>query len=229
MRKIYVLVVVLLGFMHKLYAQEDPSKRLPLQTFTPTAADTAQSLVVYLSGDGGYNSFSKQFVQEFQKRGYSIVMLNSLKYFWTKKTPEQSSADVQAVIQYYLQAWKKHKIILVGYSFGADVMPFIYNRLAENYVDKVTRVALVSVSTKTDFEVHVKQLLSSPQKTGYSTLPEINKINKTPLLLLQGESESDTLNTKDLSIKNYKKLTLPGGHHYDNNVDDVVAAILQKW
>jgi type IV secretory pathway VirJ component len=33
------------------------------------------------------------------------------------------------VIRQYLAAWNKSRVLLVGYSFGADTLPFIVNRL----------------------------------------------------------------------------------------------------
>jgi hypothetical protein len=42
----------------------------------------------------------------------------------------ETAHDVSARHPHYLEAWKKDRVILVGYSFGADVMPFVLERLA---------------------------------------------------------------------------------------------------
>ena len=61
--------------------------------------------------------------------GMSVIGLNSRKYFWTARTPDGTTRDVERILRHYLQAWHKTEIALAGYSFGADVMPVIVNRL----------------------------------------------------------------------------------------------------
>ena len=45
---------------------------------------TRSELIVYLTGDGGWNRFSRNLVNEFEKQGYGVVSLNSFEYFGTK-------------------------------------------------------------------------------------------------------------------------------------------------
>ena len=93
--------------------------------------------------------------------GVPVIVLNSLKYFWSKKSPEEATNAAIALLEEYTAIWKKKNILLCGYSFGADVMPFIYNRLPGVLKEKVTRIQLLSPSAYTDFEIHVSYLFIS--------------------------------------------------------------------
>lgn len=60
--------------------------------------NTNKPLVFYITGDGGWNDFSNQFISGLNKNGYSIIGLDSKKYFWIKKTPNQFANDVKPLI-----------------------------------------------------------------------------------------------------------------------------------
>src|SRR4249920_3822451 len=127
-QKIYILLFTLSVTM-RLYAQNPSTlEQLPVN-IVPAAGDSTKPLVLYITGDGGWNKFSKNLSQAFADNGYPVVALNAKEYFWKKKTPAQTAADVTRLIKTYQVKWKRKKILLLGYSFGADVMPFIYNLL----------------------------------------------------------------------------------------------------
>lgn len=56
-------------------------------------SDSNKPIIFYISGDAGFNTFSKTFAQELHHYGYDVFALNSKKYFWDKKTPLQASED----------------------------------------------------------------------------------------------------------------------------------------
>lgn len=217
-----VLTIILVGLVGFLQAQ-DVSK-LPLVPFEPAIADAQKPLVVYLSGDGGVNSFSKSLCQQLNAKQYPVILFNTAKYFWDKKTPAQAATDVEKVIAYYRNTWKKNNVILIGYSFGADVTPFVYTRLSQTMATAVSHIVLLSPANLTDFEVH---LLGSV-KNGSSVTEEINRIPNKPILILQGDEEKEKVSPASLRIRNYQIVTLKGGHHYDGNANEVVNSILQN-
>lgn len=190
---------------------------LPVVTYKGTGG---KPLVLYISGDGGWNSFSTSFVAKLNKEGFNIVGLNARTYFWNKKQPQQAANDIGGLMKEYQQAWNLKNVVLIGYSFGADVMPFIHNRLEKQLVDQVKHVVLMSPSNTTDFEVHLLGGYS-----GESVPAEINKLKK-PATIIIGAEESDFLLQK-ITAGSIRAITLPGGHHYDGNVDAVVKTVME--
>ncbi len=182
-------------------------------------------MVVYVSGDGGENNFSGDFVNGFNNHGYPVVLFNTLKYFWSKKEPAQAAKDIEAVITTYKRQWHKNNVILIGYSIGADVLPFVYTRLGGKTQALVKNIVLLSPSNYTDFEVHLTYMFS--KNKGSYVPDEINKITK-PVLIVQGNKEENRINIDALKNKNLSRLVLPGGHNYSSNTSDVVNGIIQK-
>src|SRR5690349_15297574 len=103
---------------------------LPVDTLNSN--DTNKPLVLYLTGDGGMNSFSKSFVKQWNKRGYPIIALNLKSYLWNAKSPDKAAADVTVLLRKYMHSWKRQRLVLVGYSLGADVLPFVQMRLDDD-------------------------------------------------------------------------------------------------
>ena len=61
--------------------------------------------------------------------GMPVVGLNALQYFWTKRTPERPRAISPRSSIATSAQWHKSRVLLVGYSRGADVLPAMINRL----------------------------------------------------------------------------------------------------
>ena len=213
-------------FVSTISSSQDISS-LPVVAFPAKNFDAQKGFVLYLSGDGGENTFSKSFTQQLVSSGYPVVFFNSLKYFWTKKTPQQAAADVEKLIGNFKTQWKSPKVIIVAYSFGADVAPFLLTRFSKETFTSIKNVVLMSPSKTTDFEVHVTELFGKGKNTGMSVGAELNKMLPKPLLIVSGEDESNTLDPAILKIA-YKAVRLKGGHRYDSNTAEVASTILRS-
>jgi type IV secretory pathway VirJ component len=215
--KIIVALVVGLFVCTRGQSQEKVNvSDLPV-TIIPAKKAGPDLMVLYLSGDGGWNTFSQNLCNQFAAAGVPVVALNSLKYFWSRKTPEEATNAAIALINEYGPVWKKKNILLCGYSFGADVMPFIYNRLPEAFKEKITRVQLLSPSAYTDFEIHVSYLFISKKN---SVAAEVRKISK-PVICFYGEDENDKP-LQNIHIPNFKTIILDGEHHYEKEFPEIV-------
>jgi len=197
--------------------------KLPVNIVT-AANDTSKPFVLYITGDGGWNKFSKALTQEFANKGYPVVALNANKYFWDKKTAQQTATDVGKLITYYQTVWKKKKVLLLGYSFGADVMPFVFNNLKKELLPGVVNLTLLSPSAKTDFEIHIMVMLGS-SGDGESVPAAINKISGKPVIFIFGKDENE-FPSKEITNKNCVTVKLTGGHHYDGDEATVCNTIL---
>ncbi|HVI46791.1 MAG TPA: AcvB/VirJ family lysyl-phosphatidylglycerol hydrolase [Chitinophaga sp.] len=220
---IIVSLLFCLNIQH-IYAQKGVNN-LPVQVRAPGTGSEAP-LIFYITGDGGMKKFSVNVIDAFHEQHYPVVALNALKYFWNKKTPQQAAADVASLITYYQSAWNtNHGIVLIGYSMGADVLPFIYNQLPAAVSSQVQQLVCLSPSRFTDMEVHISDMLGKSAHKGMSVPAEMNRITNKPLLIVFGEEEKD-FNLKDLTIPHYRKLVLPGGHTYDEDASGVAGKII---
>lgn len=221
MVRAFIMALLFLATSQQLAAQ------MVLPVVAKPPAGNQHPLVLYITGDGGMKQFSTKVVAAFQQHNYPVVALNALKYFWTKKPPEKAAADIAGVILQYQAQWHLGpEVVLVGYSMGADVMPFIYNALPEEIRGKVKQLVLLSPSQFTDMEVHLSNMIGKPGNKGMSVPAALNKIVHTPLLLIFGEQEKD-FSLAALTIRGYKHLVLPGGHTYGDDAAGVVGKILE--
>ena len=213
-------LILLISICNILSAQKTS---LPLSLYANT--DTTKPLIFYISGDGGFNKFSTSFMQSLNKEGYAVIGLNAKDYFWNKKKPQEAAAAIEQAINESNKEWKKKNIILVGYSFGADVSPFMLTHFSPALSNKVSHLVLLSPSTKTDFEIHVLQMFGWGKDEGESVPGEINKIIK-PVTIIVGDDENE-FPFDQVTIKNKQVIKMPGGHHYDGDVNTLCKQIVQ--
>jgi type IV secretory pathway VirJ component len=195
---------------------------LPLVFYS--SADTSRPLIFYISGDGGFNKFSTSFMQTLNKQGYAVIGLNSKDYFWSRKKPGDAAKAIEAGINETNKLWKKKNIVLIGYSFGADVAPFMLTNFSAALTGKINHLILLSPSPKTDFEIHVLQMLGWEKNSGESVPAEINKLLK-PVTIIVGDDENE-FPFSELTIKNKQVIKMPGGHHYDGDVNALCRQII---
>lgn len=215
----FVLSAIVMFLVVAVHAQND----LPLQ-YTDNS-DTTKPLVVYISGDGGMNSFTNSLIKSLNKKGYAVLALDAKDYFWHKKDPQEFASAMSTSINNYLNNKKRNSFIVLGYSFGADVSPFLATRLPSSLRSKCKNVVLLSPSTNTDFEIKVLDMLGWGSSKGKNVVTELNKL-ATPVVFFFGNDEKD-FPLNEITIKK-QIVVMEGGHHYDNNVDDLTNKIVSK-
>lgn len=200
-----------------LKAQVESSMNdLPLQLSVSMGSKSA--LVIYLSGDGGWNEFNQKLVHEFEKQGYGVVTLNTRKYFWNEKSPEVFARDIDQLSGYYMNVWKKSSVIIVGYSFGADVGIFLPGRVSVELQKKIIKIALISPSASSDFVIRLSDMVGDSENVNrkFKVKPEIEK-TVLPVICIFGKDEELMLKTGLRKNKNLLICELPGDHRYNGD------------
>ena len=196
---------------------------LPLIIYHP-ANPMASKMIVLLSGDGGWLGFNDTLAVQYTKRGYHVLGFNSRTYFWHQKTPDETANDFTQIIRKYSEEWKPKRIVLSGYSFGADVVPFIYNRLPADLKVKVNKLQLLSPFLSSDFKVRLADLIGAgDDNRTYKVKDEVEKIN-IPIYCFYGETENPKP-LADITMKNFFVKLLPGDHHYRNSYTQIVSSM----
>jgi type IV secretory pathway VirJ component len=197
-------------------------------TLIPSAIKDTLPMGFIISGDGGWTSFDHSLGESLAGKGIPVVGLDAQKYFWNSRTPEESALTMSKAIQHYMQQWNKKRFILVGYSFGACVAPFIANRFAVGLRQSLQGVYCLSPSETADFEIHISDMLSiGDSDDTYKVLDEVKKIKQlNPVCFFGQEEESDL--RAHFAGTGAVIITLPGSHHYNNNTDLIAEDILKE-
>jgi type IV secretory pathway VirJ component len=192
------------------------------------AADSDDIFAIILSGDGGWADLDRDFGKAFQRRGLSTVGFDCLKYFWKARQADEVANDLQAAIRFYLHAWRKQQVLLVGYSFGADWLPFLVNRLPADLQQRVRLVVLLAPGASVNVEIKVGDWFRDVERPGaISVAPEAARI-RLPTLCVYGVDEAHTSICPGLQGANVRLLRMPGGHHFGNRYTAIETAILQS-
>ena len=199
------------------------AETFPVQEWATSSHD--KPLIFYLSGDGGLNKFSTALCETLNKKGYDVVALNSKSYFWDRKTPEQTATDINNYLIKKLAFRKNQQVVLVGYSFGADVVPFILNRLPKDIHDKILISYLMASSGNTDFEIHWSDIFGGNTKRSMDVATELNKLANDKIVIITANDDKH-LAANEITLKRYTHEILPGGHHFDGDTDEIVKVIL---
>ncbi|PUA29628.1 MAG: hypothetical protein B0W54_03380 [Cellvibrio sp. 79] len=189
-------------------------------------------LAIVISGDGGWANIDKDIANQLAQGGIAVVGWNSLDYFWEEKSEAVIGKDLQATIDYYTSAWNKNCLLLIGFSMGADVMPFMVNQLNNDTKAKISSVNLLNPSTSVDFVFHVSGWLGTSEQAAHALYPEVKDWNQWPMRCFYSEQETSLCEEiqEHISQKPDKQqlIYLPGDHHFDGDYQKLVQLILAK-
>jgi type IV secretory pathway VirJ component len=213
-----------------------PKKRPPpppaeldgLPVIEVPAQQPGDTLAVLISGDGGWAGIDKAVAAVLADHGIAVVGVDSLRYFWKERTPESTAGDVDRILRHYLDAWDKKDVVLVGYSQGADILPFVVNRLPAHMRSRVRLTALLSLGVRAKFEFHLSNWLSGDDEDETLPIaPELKRMSGMRALCVYGDGADDSA-CDDVASSTLRAVNLPGGHHFGGDYDRVAELILEQ-
>ncbi|MGF6609577.1 type IV secretory pathway VirJ component [Paraburkholderia sp. WSM4175] len=221
------LVALLTPHLQPVSTSVDDVSDLPLIELP--AAHPNGLMAIVISGDGGWRDLDKTIAQALQKDGVSVVGWDSLRYFWSEKPPAQTSRDLARVMQTYGERWHAQHIALIGYSFGADVMPFAYNLLPQAQRDKVSLISLLGFAPDADFQIRVGGWLGMPASDkALNVRPELTHVPPSIVQCFYGKSEADTL-CPALDKTGVEVIRTTGDHHFGHDYNALEQRILAAF
>lgn len=200
---------------------------LPLVERTAAPDRHDDRLAVIVSGDGGWAEIDEQLATALAARGIPVVGWSSLRYFWTPRTPEGAARDLERVLDHYLPEWGRERALLIGYSFGADALPFLVSRLPAEARARVAGVGLLGLSAEASFEFHVTSWIGGGGETRYPTVPEVRRLQGLPVVCIRGAEETDSACGRLEGAVDVRVTTLPGGHHFGGDAGRLADALLE--
>lgn len=193
----------------------------------PSAAPP-RYLAIFLSGDGGWRDIDKEVAEVLAKGDVAVVGLDSLRYFWTHKPPARVAGDLERILWHYRELWHVEKVALIGYSFGADVLPAAVNRLSPAARATIAQVSLMAIGTRNPFEVHITEWLGAEEdepETGEPIAPELARMDPALLQCFVGDDDAESLCRGEAFAKAERVMT-GGGHHFDGDYPALAKRIL---
>ncbi len=193
----------------------------------PATSDTNNTLVVLLTGDGGWAGADEKVAVGLLARGAAVLGVNMRSYLGKRRTPEETANDMACVTRTYLERWHRTRIMLLGYSRGAEIAPFIASRWPTDLRDRLNMVALVSLAQRANFQFHWIDVVKDVKRDDdVLVAPELDKLRGLRVVCIYGSDESDSA-CRDADPAVVKKYERSGGHRLTGGFD-AVAEILEQ-
>jgi type IV secretory pathway VirJ component len=207
---------------------DKPKSDLPLIVF-PAKKNETMPLILMISGDGGWTSFDQGVAEKLVSKGIPVIGVDAQIYFWQARTPNETSVEISKVLHYYQNAWNKKAIVLCGYSFGADIVPYLITRLPSDLNKILKSAVMMSPDPEADFEIHVTDMLSlGSMNDKYDVVAELKKSFSKNVICIFG-SEEDHENHGLFKDAGATIKLLPGTHHYENDFDAIAQEIINSF
>src|SRR5262245_30051132 len=206
---------------------DDAPTDLPLVELVPRAP--VGVLAVIYSGDGGWRDLDRTIGEWLAGHGIHVVGVDALRYFWSRRTPDETARDLGRILEHYRERWHVQRVALIGYSFGADFLPFAYNRLPEALRGDVELLSLLAPAREADFEVHLEGWLGAPPSDEALPLgPEVARLDPRRVQCVYGEEEADESLCTEPALEAAERIRTPGSHHFDERYEDLAQRIYAR-
>jgi len=219
-----VLAGLLLFFAWIGYFGGDPFTFVPATT-KPVPA-RAHVVAIVLSGDMGFKIGMGHLVaRRLAADGIPVIGVNSLTAFRKRRRPADATALVANAIGRAGRVDPAARIILVGQSYGADMLQVGLAGLKADLRAKIAFVALVVPGATVEFRASPGEVFTFLMHED-DALPTARTLDWVPALCIDGAAEDNSLCPR-LHQANLEVATLPGGHPLHRD-DEAVHAVLIK-
>ena len=194
----------------------------------PSASPGGRTLGLFLSGDGGWAPFDRDVARALADNGISVVGLNSRSYLATRRAPQAVADDAERILRHYLASWSRDRIVLIGYSRGAVIAPFIVNRLPADLRARIDLVAMLGLGYHAGFHVSLFDLLhTTTNAKDPPVAPEIAALAKSEvrMMCIYGVDEAESY-CRDAPPGLMTIVKKQGAHHFDGDRAAIAAEIL---
>jgi type IV secretory pathway VirJ component len=190
----------------------------PLFTDLGPEQPTSNTAVVIVSGDMGFHTgLSPALAQRVADKGLHVVGVNSLRFAWRSQNPETISNLLQVAIIRALHNGKARKIVLVGQSYGADLVHVGAALLPDAIRRKIAGVILVVPTSDIYYRISPSEYFGwgTPDAQAIDTARQLDWV---PLTCIYGREEPDSI-CPLMRAQNVRRIPLPGDHYLQHDPD----------
>jgi len=187
----------------------------------------SQVVSVYFSGDMGLRfGMGAKVVPALAAHGIPVIGVSSPVNFGTRRTREQADAIVAGAIRTAMAQTGAQRVILMGQSFGADIVSAIAPDLPADLRAHIAAINVVVPAQTVYFR-------SDPTGLYYHGTPDavpaaaMRHLDWAPVICIYGEEEADSL-CPTLKGTGAQVIGLPGGHFLRNDDKLLVATLLRS-
>lgn len=182
-------------------------------------------MAVFYSGDGGWRDIDQQIGLALQKAGIPVVGVDYLRYFWHQRTPQETADDLARILHKYQAEWGVKHVMLIGYSFGADILPQSYSLLPPEDQAGIAQISLLGLSHQRDYVIHVAGWLGVGSDSTQDPTDDMKKIAPDLIQCIYGKTDDDDACQSQTGM-GYELVGFDGDHHFDGDYAGVTKKIM---
>lgn len=135
-----------------------------LAVYAP-ASPSERPLILLLSGEGGWRAFDDKLARWMAEAGYRVGGFDAMKYFWKAQDDRAALAvDVRRLVDAFAKDAGRppgSKVVLVGFSFGADLAPWIAG--AGGWDGRIAGLVMLGPDATGSLEFRLSEMLGFEQ------------------------------------------------------------------
>jgi pimeloyl-ACP methyl ester carboxylesterase len=154
--------------------------------YHPSPHDSGHPFLIFSSGDGGWRDFEQKNGEWLSQNGSWVLGIDMVKYIERPLSEENIIEDYRqffAVFRNSVPNNKDRPIILIGYSFGAELIVPLLTHLTPD--DRIAGLALISPGERGSFKIRLAE--SSGSDISFLLADYLPKLAGLPIFFLHGE------------------------------------------
>jgi type IV secretory pathway VirJ component len=198
--------------------------RDPIRLFGDFGRGRVPVVALFFSGDLGLRfGMGPHVTHGLAVRGIPVMGVNSPTVFGRHRSRAEVDGLVADAVRGALARAHADRVVLIGQSFGSDVLGTGAARLPADLKSKVAAIVLVVPGQTVFFR-------ADPTSLAYHGTPDAQALDAArtlswaPLTCIYGARETDSL--CPLLAAPVKRIALPGGHFLDNDPHRLIATIV---
>ena len=198
--------------------------RDPIRLFGTFGGGRVPVVALFFSGDMGLRfGMGPRVTKGLAARGIPVMGVNSPTIFGRHRSRAEVDGLVAGAVRGALARAHADRVVLIGQSFGSDVLGTGAARLPADLKSKVAAIVLVVPGENVFFR-------ADPTSLAYHFTPDAHAVvaartlSWAPLTCIYGARETDSL--CPLLAAPVKVVALPGGHLLDNDANKLIATIV---
>lgn len=208
-------------FHGSIFAQIlQPTKHLPV--IESKSGANLDYYVILFTGNGGWRKLVQSVTYYLNQKNVSVLAINTKKYLLSKKNPNQICCDLETLIDRYNIKWKGKKVIIIGYSMGAEILPFAINCMEDKYKQKIIDLILIGPGQKATFKVKLRDYYWEVNK-GEDIYPELQKMNKVKTYVICDDNRFSICHENLDGVVEHD--FLGGGHHFGGDYNKLSSLV----
>ncbi|MBB4152500.1 type IV secretory pathway VirJ component [Sphingomonas jinjuensis] len=218
------IVVLLAGVAALVAFMAGYFDRDPINYFDPDGQPKPVA-ALYFSGDMGLRLGIGSYIwPALASEGVPVTGFNSPSYFSTGRSRAEVERIVATAIRQALARHPDDKLVLIGQSYGADILQTGLAALPPDLRPRIAGLVLVVPGETVYFRADPSSLAyhSAPDSLGESTA---NTLTWLPVTCIYGAAETDSLCPK-LRLAKATVIRMPGGHFLGNDHTALIGYIV---